>query len=78
LRIRALDLDGKPIDQAGEGFVTRVWQHEFDHLNGKMLTDRMGPVSKIAHRKALKELEEKYEAANPKPAPPPVRRRRKV
>ena len=77
LRIQALDLDGTPIDQAGEGFITRVWQHEFDHLNGKMLTDRMGPVSKIAHRKVLKELEEKYEAANPK-SPTPVRRRRKV
>jgi peptide deformylase len=68
MRMQALDLDGNPVDQAGEGFVTRVWQHEFDHLNGTLLTDRMGPVSKMTHRKVLKELEEKFEAANPKPA----------
>ena len=61
LRMQALDLDGKSIDQAGEDFVARVWQHEFDHLNGTLLTDRMGPVAKMTHRKALKELTEKYE-----------------
>jgi peptide deformylase len=66
LRLQALDLDGKPIDQAGEGFITRVWQHEFDHLIGTLLTDRMGPVAKMAHRRVLKEMTEKYEAAHPK------------
>jgi peptide deformylase len=75
LRIQATDLDGKPIDQAGEGFVTRVWQHEFDHLIGKLLTDRMGPVAKMTHRKVLKELEEAYEAAHPKPLASAKRRR---
>ena len=75
LRIRAIDLDGNAVDQAGEGFITRVWQHEVDHLNGTMLTDRMGPVAKMAHRKVLKELAEKYEAEHPKPAPATRRKR---
>jgi peptide deformylase len=66
LRMQALDLDAKPIDQAGEGFIARVWQHEFDHLNGTLLTDRMGPVAKMTYRKVLKELTEKYEAEQPK------------
>lgn len=61
LRMQALDLEGKPVDQAGEGFMARVWQHEFDHLNGTLLTDRMGPVAKMTYRKVLKELTEKYE-----------------
>ena len=60
LRIQAQDLAGNPIDQIGEGYVARVWQHETDHLNGILLTDRMGPVAKIANRSLLKELEEKY------------------
>jgi peptide deformylase len=40
--------------------VARVWQHETDHLNGTLLTDRMGPVAKIANRGLLRDLEEKY------------------
>jgi peptide deformylase len=69
LRMQALDLDGKPIDQAGEGFMARVWQHEFDHLNGMLLTDRMGPVAKMTYRKVLKELTEKYEEERKKKRP---------
>ena len=59
--MRARDLEGNPVEEAATGFVTRVWQHEFDHLNGVMLTDRMGFVDKMAHRRKLKELEDKYE-----------------
>jgi peptide deformylase len=60
LRIEAQDLTGQPIDQRDEGFPARIWQHEADHLNGILLTDRMGPVAKIANRGLLKELEAKY------------------
>jgi peptide deformylase len=60
LRMEAQDLAGQPIDQRDEGFVARIWQHESDHLNGILLTDRMGPVAKIANRGLLKELEAKY------------------
>lgn len=63
VRIRALDLEGNPVDQTEAGFITRVWQHEFDHLNGTLLIDRMGPVAKMANRKKLKELEEEFKAA---------------
>ena len=58
--MRAQDLDGKPFEEVGEGFVTRVWQHENDHLNGVMITDRMGPVAKLAYRKKLKEMEDEF------------------
>ncbi len=50
----------KPFVETDSGFITRVWQHEFDHLNGILLTDRMGPVAKMQNRKKLKELEDKY------------------
>jgi peptide deformylase len=66
MRIRAKDLDGNDIDQVETGYIARVWQHEFDHLNGTLITDRMGPVAKMAARKILRELEEKY-AANQGP-----------
>src|SRR5687767_12870062 len=48
VRMQAQDLDGKPINEVASGFVSRVWQHETDHLNGTMLTDRMGPVARMA------------------------------
>jgi peptide deformylase len=67
MKMTAQDLDGQPVEEAASGFVARVWQHEFDHLNGTMLTDRMGPVARMAARRTLKELEEKYREANPTP-----------
>ena len=66
VRLRAQDLEGKTIEQTESGFIPRVWQHEFDHLNGVLLTDRMGPVARMTHRRTLKELEEKYKRENGK------------
>ena len=60
IRIVATDLEGKPIDEKATGYLARVWQHEFDHLNGTLITDRMGTVAKMAAKKTLKELEEEY------------------
>lgn len=60
ITIKAQDLSGTHFEQATTGFIPRVWQHEFDHLNGIMLTDRMGPVAKMTHRKRLKELEDAF------------------
>ena len=60
MRIAAQDLEGNNFVATGSGFITRVWQHEFDHLNGILLTDRMGPVAKMQNRKKLKELEDRY------------------
>jgi len=67
LRIRAHDLDGKPIDELASGYIARVWQHETDHLNGTLITDRMGAVAKMTAKKKLKELEEQYGAEKAKP-----------
>jgi peptide deformylase len=68
MRIRARDLEGNPVEHVETGYLARIWQHEFDHLNGILLTDRMGAVAKMTHRRVLKELEETYAAAN---LPPP-------
>jgi peptide deformylase len=64
-KMNAKDLAGNPIDQAESGYITRIWQHELDHLNGVLIIDRMGPTAKMENRKVLKELEDKYEADNP-------------
>jgi peptide deformylase len=62
VRIRAQDLTGKTFEVIESGYQPRIWQHELDHLNGILLTDRMGPSAKMEHRKLLKDLEDKYAA----------------
>lgn len=61
VHIAARDLEGNPFEQTETGYVARIWQHENDHLDGILLTEKMGPVAKIANRKLLKDLETRYE-----------------
>lgn len=60
LTLTAQDENGNPIKETATGFIARVWQHEFDHLNGVMLIDRMGFTARMAIRKRLKEMEDGF------------------
>lgn len=40
-RIQALDINGNKIKMKVEGFLSRVLQHEIDHLNGKLFIDHI-------------------------------------
>lgn len=55
--IRAQGLDGAAFEEVGEDLLARIFQHEHDHLEGTLLSDRMSAVAKIANRRALKDLE---------------------
>lgn len=77
IRMQALDLEGNKIEDLQTGFVARVWQHEFDHLNGILITDRMGLGDRLQHRRILKDLEAKYAAEHPIPPKPKPRERRR-
>lgn len=61
--IEANDLDGSAFEETGQGLLARIFQHESEHLDGRLLVDRMGTVSKLANRRALKDLEEKFASA---------------
>ena len=39
--LRAVDLDQKPYEIVAEGWLARIFQHEFDHLNGILYVDRL-------------------------------------
>jgi len=60
LTVEADGLDGKRFSRQVDELTARVIQHENDHLNGKLLVDRMSTVAKFANRKALKQLEEEF------------------
>lgn len=46
IRVTYLDEDLQPHDEMVEGYLARVMQHEFDHLDGKMFIDRISPLRK--------------------------------
>jgi peptide deformylase len=70
IKMQAQDLEGKSFEEVQAGFPARVWQHEYDHLNGVLISDRMGLGDRFKHRKVLAELQEKWDAAHPKPQKP--------
>lgn len=61
-RITATDLDGNRFTLENDEFAARVWQHEFDHLEGTLIIDRMGPRDRLVHRRTLKEMRAGFEA----------------
>ena len=44
VRIQYVDEDFVEHDEWVDGFLARVIQHEFDHLDGKVFTDRISPL----------------------------------
>jgi peptide deformylase len=58
--VRATGMDGKVFEETGEEIVARLFQHETDHLDGRLITDRMSPLAKLSNRRAIKDLEEDF------------------
>ena len=46
IRVKYLDEDLVEHDEVVEGYLARVMQHEFDHLDGKMFIDHISPLRK--------------------------------
>jgi len=47
--LRAVDLAGEPFEIEAEGWLARIFQHEFDHLDGVLYVDRLShPYAKTA------------------------------
>ncbi len=60
--IEALNLQGELFQETGEELAARIFQHELDHLEGRLLVDRMSTVSRLSNRRALKDLEDQFAA----------------
>ena len=61
--ISAFDENGKAFEDQDNGYCARVWQHEFDHLNGTLIIDRMTPMDRLVTRKAIKSLRDSHKEA---------------
>ncbi|HEY8077922.1 MAG TPA: peptide deformylase [Labilithrix sp.] len=59
VRVRAQDRNGASFELEAEGLLAVAIQHEYDHLQGVLMIDHMGPLKKrLTHRKMVKRAEE--------------------
>lgn len=55
VRVKAQDRDGKWFELEAEGLLATAIQHEYDHLQGVLMIDHLGPLKKrLLHRRMLK------------------------
>jgi peptide deformylase len=57
VRIQAYNLEGQAFEATLDGLFARAAQHELDHLDGVLFTDRLSETGKMAVRDELEELE---------------------
>ena len=60
VRLRALDERGRPWERTGTGLLARAFEHEVDHLDGKLFIDRLDIVSKLKVAVLLKDLKKTW------------------
>ena len=56
IRLRWLDENFQPHEQEFEGFLCRIIQHEYDHLEGKVYMDRVSPIRRTLLKSKLSAL----------------------
>jgi peptide deformylase len=55
VRVRAQDQDGRWFELEAEGLLAIAIQHEYDHLQGILMIDHLGPLKKrFLHRKMVR------------------------
>ncbi|MCH9756622.1 MAG: peptide deformylase [Gammaproteobacteria bacterium] len=51
--VRAQDETGKTFEIKADGLLSRCFQHEIDHLNGKLFIDHLSPLKRALAKKKL-------------------------
>jgi len=59
--ISAYSLTGEEVHYEASGLFARAIQHEFDHLDGTLFIDRVGPSAKLAIKEAVSDLEAEFD-----------------
>ncbi len=60
ITVKALGIDGREFVLEAEGLLARCIQHEMDHLEGIVFTDKASMAGKLSVKSGLKRLEEDY------------------
>jgi peptide deformylase len=57
IRYRGVGLNGETIERVARGFHARVVQHECDHLDGTLYTQRIGDLSRLIFESEIKHFQ---------------------
>ncbi len=57
ITVTALDAEGKSFTLRSGGLLARCIQHEYDHLEGMLIIDRMAQLDRMKNRQAIRDLE---------------------
>lgn len=63
IKIRAFDLQGNEIEKDGDDLFGRAFQHETDHLSGRLFIDSLGPLAQHTVKGKLREFEKSFREA---------------
>jgi len=61
VEIKALDLEGREYSRRGEGLLARAFQHEVDHMDGRLFVSRLGVLKR---RLLLRKVEKKAKSGD--------------
>ena len=70
--VEAWSLDGEPIRMDLDGLLARVVQHEFDHLEGRLFTDRLPDAAALEARRLLESFREVFAGRQARGELPPT------
>ncbi|MGQ3888445.1 peptide deformylase [Legionella sp. CNM-1927-20] len=62
--VRAQDRFGEFYEMSGEGVLGECFQHEIDHLNGKLFVDLLSPLKRAMARRKLDKFKRQLQARN--------------
>jgi peptide deformylase len=54
-RVTGIDLDGNPVELAGDGVLAQALQHETDHLDGHLYIEGLEPETKREAMRAIRQ-----------------------
>ena len=57
IKISGHDFDGKKMSAQSDKFIARIWQHENDHLDGVLITEKMSAMDRLVNRRRIRDLE---------------------
>jgi peptide deformylase len=60
IKVTALGLDAQPFELEAEGLMSRAIQHEVDHLQGVVFTDKLNPLEKLRVIVKIREFERTF------------------
>lgn len=60
--VRAHDRNNQPFEMTAEGLLAECFQHEIDHLNGKLFVDLLSPLKRAMARRKLDKFKRQHKS----------------